>query len=181
MVNLDKEQLRQWKVAYEKEVSELEAQVQPLAATIARLRDELEAVNRLLLRNGDESESASPNTADARHASFISSEGGNRKAFTPVKAYWAPILSALVDAGGSAHGNQVIERVGEKMKGILKPKDYESLSSGVDIRWRNRVAWQRFNMTRQGLLRSDSPRGVWEITPEGRKWLEGQRRVRDVG
>ncbi|MEM7820360.1 MAG: winged helix-turn-helix domain-containing protein, partial [Candidatus Aenigmatarchaeota archaeon] len=31
--------------------------------------------------------------------------------------------------------------------------------------------WARNAMVKEGLLASDSPRGVWEITAVGRRWL----------
>ena len=67
-----------------------------------------------------------------------------------------------------------MNRVEEKMQGLLQHADYELLSSGTDLRWRNRAAWQRLNMKRQGLLRNDSPRGMWEITTKGREWLRAK-------
>ena len=66
---------------------------------------------------------------------------------------------------------RVVDTVGEKMKGILTKADYGKLQSGY-TRWRNRVAWQASNMRRDGYIRNDSPRGVWEITDAGRKWLD---------
>ena len=41
-------------------------------------------------------------------------------------------------------------------------------------RWRNTAQWARNAMVKEGLLASDSPRGVWEITAEGKQWLEAQ-------
>jgi restriction endonuclease Mrr len=93
-------------------------------------------------------------------AGAASNAGGG---FAPTYLYWPAILQSLVDSGGSARGEQVTDQVGEKLKDLLRPADHERVSSGV-LRWRNRVAWQRFNMIREGLLRGDSPRGVWEIT-----------------
>ncbi len=86
-------------------------------------------------------------------------------------AYWPAILESLVELGGRAQREKVVERVGEKLASILTPADRELLKSGLDVRWKNRVAWQRLNMVKQGLLRGASPRGVWEITEAGRKWL----------
>uniref|UniRef100_A0A7C3EZC1 Restriction system protein Mrr-like N-terminal domain-containing protein n=1 Tax=candidate division WOR-3 bacterium TaxID=2052148 RepID=A0A7C3EZC1_UNCW3 len=37
------------------------------------------------------------------------------------------------------------------------------------IRWRNAAQWARYNMVKQGWLKSNSPRGVWEITEAGRE------------
>lgn len=95
-----------------------------------------------------------------------------RKRFTPVEAYWLPLLQALVELGGRARRDEVVELVGRKMEGTLTPDDHELLPSGIEVRWKNRVAWQRENMKRRGLLRDDSPQGVWEITEAGRQWLQ---------
>jgi restriction system protein len=35
------------------------------------------------------------------------------------------------------------------------------------IRWKNRVMWRRYVLVKQGLLKADSPRGIWELTKEG--------------
>jgi len=96
---------------------------------------------------------------------------GGRKKFAPVSAYWLPTLETLAELGGKARRDEVVELVGKKMEGVLTPSDKELLPSGIEVRWKNRVAWQRENMKRQGLLRSDSPQGTWEITEAGRQWL----------
>ena len=38
----------------------------------------------------------------------------------------------------------------------------------------NRVAWQASNMRARGFIKKGSVRGLWEITDEGRKWLDDQ-------
>lgn len=95
----------------------------------------------------------------------------SESAFTPVHAYWPAILESLVEFGGRAQREKVVERVGEKLESHLTLADRQLLPSGLDVRWKNRVAWQRLNMVNQGLLKRNSPRGVWEITDDGRKWL----------
>jgi len=81
----------------------------------------------------------------------------------------------LADAGGSAKASNVLERVGEIMKPRLKSVDFEPLASGPDNpRWRNAAQWARNSMVNEGLLKSDSRRGVWEISDEGRRWLSNQ-------
>jgi len=49
--------------------------------------------------------------------------------------------------------------------------DWQILSNGRSIRWRNTARWARQWLVREGLLTSDSPRGVWEITEAGRAHL----------
>jgi len=94
--------------------------------------------------------------------------------FTPVQAYWKPILRALIEMGGRGRREKVMDIVGQKMSGVLTPADYGTLSDSNVIRWRNRVAWQASNMRARGFIKKGSVRGLWEITDEGRKWLDDQ-------
>jgi len=95
-------------------------------------------------------------------------------AITPQKAYEIPLLQALVDLGGRAECAVVLKRVCEIMADILKPADFDILPSGRDVRWENMVHWRRNNLKNEGYLRSDSPRGIWEITDKGRDYLKAQ-------
>ncbi len=75
--------------------------------------------------------------------------------------------------GGSARMNEVLDRVGQLMKGVLKDVDREPLASDSDMpRWRNAAQWARWTMVKDGLLKPDSPKGTWEITDAGRRALE---------
>ncbi len=42
----------------------------------------------------------------------------------------------------------------------------------VGIRWRNTAQFARNTMVRKGLLKSNSARGIWEITEAGRRFLK---------
>jgi hypothetical protein len=92
---------------------------------------------------------------------------------TPEEAFRRPILEALVELGGRAQVAKVLDLVRRKMANRLKPIDTAPLSSSPQTpRWRNTAQWARNNLCEEGLLRSDSPRGIWEITPAGRAALE---------
>ena len=94
-------------------------------------------------------------------------------------AFRAPILQALVLLDGSAPVTEVMEKVGDVMKDQLNEYDRLALPSTPDLpRWRNTAQWARNAMVKEGLLASDSPRGVWEITAEGKQWLEAQSKPR---
>jgi len=59
------------------------------------------------------------------------------------------------------------------MKGTLRDVDYQPLGSSPDMpRWRNTAQWARNSMVHEGLLKADSPRGVWEIAEKGRQMLQ---------
>jgi hypothetical protein len=169
MAEFDVKVLKSWRSTISQELVSLKAQSEKLQAKIEQRTANLQAIDQLLGAT-DGAVAAPPVVSASGNGPAI---GHTRRghAFTPVHLYWPAILSALVELGGRASGDSVIDRVGEKLEGVLTPADREMLPSGVDLRWRNRVAWQRFNMVRQGLIRNDSPRGVWEITDKGRQWL----------
>jgi molecular chaperone GrpE (heat shock protein) len=92
---------------------------------------------------------------------------------TSEDAFRKPILEALVELGGQAEVSKVLELVEKKMQGILNDYDYQPLSSDSNIiRWRNTAQWCRNTMVREGLLKSDSPRGIWAISEEGKRALQ---------
>jgi hypothetical protein len=88
----------------------------------------------------------------------------------PERDYWPTILDVIASQGGRAAATDVIEEVGRRMEGRLLPADFDNLEIG-EARWRNRVRFARLRLKENGLLRGDSPRGVWEITDRGREYL----------
>ena len=92
---------------------------------------------------------------------------------TPEKLYYRPILESVKDQGGSAPMSEVLERVLQRMKDTLRDIDFKPLASTPDKpRWRNTAAWARSTLVDQGLLRSESRRGVWEISDAGIQFLQ---------
>ena len=163
MVKIERE-LRDWRTKLEEDLAKLEEEHQHLLAKISKVRPQIEAIDQLLPSN---QHGVSP----PKTPSSTSSES-----VTPAHNYWPVILETLVELGDSARSEQVLDRVGQKLERVLTAADREMLPSGVDVRWRNRAAWQRYHMVRQGLLKSDSPRGVWEIAESGKRWLEEIRK-----
>jgi len=95
---------------------------------------------------------------------------------TPEAAYYMPILKALIELGGSAKMQAVLDKVHKAMKPILKDVDHEPLASDPDMpRWRNSAQWARNTMRQEGLLKDDSPHGTWEITPAGKDRVQQER------
>jgi len=94
---------------------------------------------------------------------------------TTDKAYYRPILKALIDLGGKASVHDVLVRVENAMKGLLNETDRQPISSNPnEPRWENTAKWARKRMTmmKPPLLKPDSPRKIWEITEAGRRFLE---------
>ncbi|MFH0862621.1 MAG: winged helix-turn-helix domain-containing protein [Candidatus Altiarchaeota archaeon] len=97
-----------------------------------------------------------------------------RGEITTQLTYRMPILETLLEMGGRGKTKEVLDSIGVKMKGILKAVDYTKQPSGFDIRWRNTAAWERQQMTTDGLLKSskESGRGFWEISDTGRRYYD---------
>lgn len=94
---------------------------------------------------------------------------------TPEEAFRRPILEALVELGGKASMGQVLDLVEKKMGAKLTKYDFQPLPSDPkSIRWRNTAQWCRNSLVREGLMRSDSPYGIWEISELGRRALQDE-------
>lgn len=92
---------------------------------------------------------------------------------TPEPAYYRPILQVLDKMGGGGKVAEVLDRVGRIMKPMLKKVDHDPLASDPENpRWRNSAQWARNSMVQEGLLKGESPRGVWEISDKGRAMLK---------
>lgn len=103
-----------------------------------------------------------------------------RGAATKKEFYCIPILQVLCEMGGVGLVGEVLDRVYDIVKDSLKPADKERLPSGIDLRWRNAAQWARWRMVKEGLLKEDSPYGVWEISEAGREWLERHKNVNEI-
>lgn len=83
-------------------------------------------------------------------------------------AYELPILQIIEKRGGRAAAREVLHELGPKLDGQLTEVDHQELASG-DVRWRNRAQFVRLRMVEKGDLVKDSPRGIWEISGQGRR------------
>jgi len=87
---------------------------------------------------------------------------------TQKKAFRRPILLALSELRGSSSASEVLTRVEKSLATHLTPLDRERLPKG-DLRWRKQAHFERLSMVEDGLLKSDSPYGLWELTDQGWK------------
>lgn len=92
---------------------------------------------------------------------------------TPEDAFRHPILETLIELGGRGSIGEVLDLVEKKIKGKLTRYDFEPLPSDPkSIRWRNTAQWCRNSLVREGLMKPDSPYGIWEISELGRRALQ---------
>lgn len=93
---------------------------------------------------------------------------------TSWKEFRVPILQALMELGGTAKAGRVVRRVGQIMAARLNEYDRRLDAQGRP-NWVVTASIARRRMVEEGLLRGDSPKGVWEITEEGQQYLERAR------
>jgi hypothetical protein len=112
----------------------------------------------------------------SKHATSDQLPGPSRKfqkgKKTPNNTYRLPILDALLQLGGRASANEVLKIVEEKVGPILNEFDLQRLPSGTDVRWRNAAQWVRLSLVKEGLLKSNSPHGIWELSEKGFEEVE---------
>src|SRR4051812_16152439 len=92
--------------------------------------------------------------------------GGKKMTGPAFLRFVVPVLETLKELGASGTAAEVTDRVLERCR-ISEKEQEETLSNGQS-RMRNQIAWARFYMTKAGLLDA-SKRGVWTLTPAGRK------------
>jgi len=73
------------------------------------------------------------------------------------------IVEALQYFGGSAQKNDVLKYMEKKLHGKLLSGDLEWRDATNDYVWQNNACWERNSMKNEGILKSGSPRGVWEL------------------
>jgi integrase len=78
--------------------------------------------------------------------------------------YEEPILKALTDLGGTATRREILKRVHHHLAPKMTPADLEEVPSGMP-RWETHLSKARSNLVGKGLVKADSPRGRWELTP----------------
>lgn len=91
---------------------------------------------------------------------------------TPSSAFFNDILSILRDEGGMASPALVIPQIESRMKDLLKEEDFERVQSSNKPRWIIAVRKARGELIEQGLLKENSPRGMWELSDKGWQVLE---------
>jgi hypothetical protein len=91
---------------------------------------------------------------------------------TPQSVYEENLLEVLAAPPFNGRGNKkdvtlaVVERM--MKRGLIPPGDLEFVATG-ETKAENKISWGRNLLKTRGLIRADAPRGLWELTPEGRR------------
>lgn len=87
----------------------------------------------------------------------------SRSPKTEQKVLREVMVKSLRTLGGRARVIEVIKEMERQLEGKLLPGDMGWRESTGEYVWQNNAKWERFRMTQDGILRSDSPRGYWEL------------------
>ena len=82
-----------------------------------------------------------------------------------------PLMETIYEMGGSVRAGALRPVMRERLSCRLSSGDLEPLSSGEE-RWWNATRWERHQLVEEGLLRSDSERGTWELSEKGTSLVE---------
>lgn len=78
------------------------------------------------------------------------------------------ITEALKLRGGSAKKNDILKDMEQELQGKLLPGDLEWRAATNDYAWQNNACWERYQMAQEGILKRDSPKGIWELSEDQR-------------
>lgn len=107
------------------------------------------------------------------------SEGADDEAVEPTEtvpatdyeAYEYPLLESM--AANVTAKQELLDAVGERVKGKLLPGDYRNMRHGRPA-WRYRASWA-LSMLKQKGHAKNTARGVWEVTEAGRERLAKEK------
>lgn len=128
-------------------------------------------IRRLLAEKGILEPRAPRPKASARPAP---AERALTNELTPQPVYEAFLLATLLrDFEGRGDKRSVTQAVLQKMvkQGYVGAADLELVATG-ETRAENTITWGRNALKNRGLIARGSPRGIWELTEEGRAVAE---------
>jgi hypothetical protein len=73
------------------------------------------------------------------------------------------VVLALQRMGGRGQVSQIIAEMGKLLEGKLLPGDLEWRASAKEFAWQNNTRWEYMALKREGILKSDTPTGIWEL------------------
>lgn len=78
------------------------------------------------------------------------------------------IVLALKKFGGRARAAEVNQEIRRQLSDKLLPGDFDILKDGRTLSWQSSAGWERLQMVKDGVLKSDSPAGIWELADDHR-------------
>ncbi len=72
------------------------------------------------------------------------------------------LIASLKALGGSAPKSKVEDEMERRLRSVLTDADYEPVGEGIP-RWKKNAQWMRYSLVQEGIMKSNSPRGIWEL------------------
>ncbi|MCD6327199.1 hypothetical protein J7M28_06570 [bacterium] len=91
--------------------------------------------------------------------------GSSDEGITPIETLKEHLLQAIRALGGRAHPKEILDWIEEEHGNDFLPGDLEVRPSGSKA-WHQRVHYARYRMAQKGILRRDSPVGLWQLTED---------------
>jgi len=107
----------------------------------------------------------------------IEQKRNNHRKIAECVKWMNPILTALKELGGSGTPKEVIEKIAKNEKVPDEVKEV-TLKNGSS-KFENQVAWARQYLVYGGLI-DGSKRGVWTLTPSGKKTTLTEEEARKI-
>jgi hypothetical protein len=158
-------------------IDKLEAKHVPVPQDLRRLKTELlaqadtdemveqtfAAIRDLLARTAATHEVLKkPDTAEADGP--LMSKSASTIPFRVLRTH---LIKILQEAGGSAPATEVLDSIEANLRTALRPGDLQPDTQG-NTTWRSNARMVRHHLVKQGVLRSDSPRGIWQLAAKQR-------------
>src|SRR6266700_857527 len=145
--------IQQWAVALEDNFND----------ALAKVLDAAEAHRESSVSEPPISTRQAPTTTHHELADRVLSRAGTWR-----RRYEEAILTALFVAGGESTADKIVSGVFKKLGANLRESDHRIEPSGQQ-QWVHRVHANRFHLVELGMLKNDSPHGLWQLTDAGRQ------------
>lgn len=90
---------------------------------------------------------------------------------TPRNTLIRAIVQVMEQMCNSGSNKEIHQKLKLVLADVLTPEDYELDSSGR-VTWYHQVDWARMFMVKIGMMRNDSPRGIWELSKNYQKLMD---------
>jgi len=94
---------------------------------------------------------------------------------TPTKMFYYPILSVIEANGNSANIKTVYKEIENSLVFTTQDITLAGGGSKQEPLWRITVRWAKEELIQKGIIKRNSPKGIWEMTPAGKKWFGKQK------
>ncbi len=72
------------------------------------------------------------------------------------------LIDSLKAFGGSARKSEIEDEMERRLRNILTDADCELVGEGTP-RWKKNAQWIRYHLVQEDIMKSNSPRGIWEL------------------